>query len=152
MIACFITGAIWASETNSWRWLPVSSPIWSPLASRITELPRSGSSISGRSEATAIIIPNTVETAASRPRPASSASTRSLRMRTWRLRLLAVAVAVAAAAPVAQRQVQDRRAAVAVAVSVRGAFALQGSRIGGALGFAHEWVGDPLPGPRSARH
>ena len=38
MIACFITGAIWASETNSWRWLPVSRPISSPLASRITEL------------------------------------------------------------------------------------------------------------------
>jgi hypothetical protein len=33
----------------------------------------------------AIIIPKTVETAASTPSPASSASTRSLRIRTWRL-------------------------------------------------------------------
>ena len=62
--------------------LPVSRPRRSPRRSTITEFCEAGSSSAGRSEATAIIIPNTVETIASSPRPASSASTRSLRIRT----------------------------------------------------------------------
>src|SRR3954452_9748486 len=50
----------------------------------MTELRALLSSSCGRSEATAIIIPNTVETAARTPRPTRSSSSRSLRMRTRR--------------------------------------------------------------------
>src|SRR3954452_11990268 len=50
----------------------------------MTELRALLSSSCGRSEATAIIIPNTVETAARTPRPTRSRSSRSLRMRTRR--------------------------------------------------------------------
>src|SRR5215217_6596797 len=81
MMACFITGAIWLSFSRIRFWLPVRRPRGSPRRSTMTELVADGSSSSGRSEATAIIIPNTVETIASRPKPASSAKTRSLRMR-----------------------------------------------------------------------
>src|SRR5215210_143055 len=82
MIACFMTGAICVSLSRIRFWLPVRSPSRSPRRSTITEFCEAGSSSAGRSEATAIIIPNTVETAASSARLASSASTRSLRMRT----------------------------------------------------------------------
>ena len=66
------------------RWLPVrQAELRCRWRRASTELrAAAGSSSCGRSDATAIIIPNTVETARAAPRPASSASTRSLRMRT----------------------------------------------------------------------
>jgi hypothetical protein len=62
--------------------LPVSTPSGLPLTSRSVEfferLYSSRFSSEGRSWATAIIIPNTVETAPSMPRPATISARRSL--------------------------------------------------------------------------
>src|SRR3954465_3422252 len=63
------------------RSLPVSVPIVLLSCERITEFRYAGASSLGRSDATAISIPNSVETTASTPRPKNTISTRNLRTR-----------------------------------------------------------------------
>src|SRR4051812_46417979 len=76
MIACFITGEMSDASTTTRRSLPVSRPSCLPWRSTILVFCDAGSSSRGRPLATAIIIPNTVESAAMMPSPNSTSSTR----------------------------------------------------------------------------
>ena len=85
MIACFITGAIWFDRRKIRFSLPVSRPSGRPLrssSSELREVSKAGCSSVGRSDITAITIPNTNETAPSAASPSRTSRTRSLRIRT----------------------------------------------------------------------